>query len=308
MDKLAHQTLGSLQSDREAAHAWHDHTRPRLSIKKTRSHQLRFYFDSTDGRVFSLAPDGRTALLVGQDGSGKSTLVDALLTLLVQPGVRNYNVAAGAKKRQRDERTYLRGACGRSSDEELGSVTDYLRPHDNHYSVLLACFERTATGEAFTVAQVLQISGDGELDKTYAFCPSERSIAADLSSLQRGQRISKQLIQRGFQATSKYSRVSSVDCGLHSHASQGNGCLNQTVAVKGPSKSQIASFAIICSNHIPGASGSKILGHFTDSAKPINRSSKRGVKSNCLRPSLWPLKPIVVWLPTWKTASISSMP
>lgn len=231
MDKLAHQTLGGLQSASEAAHAWHDHTRPGYRLKKLEVTNWGT-FDSTDGRVFSLAPDGRTALLVGQNGSGKSTLVDALLTLLVQPGVRNYNVAAGAKKRERDERTYLRGACGRSSDEELGSVTDYLRPHDNHYSVLLACFERAATGEAFTVAQVLQVSADGELDKTYAFCPSERSIAADLSNLQRGQRITKQLIQRGFQATSKYTEYLPWIAGCTHMRPKAMDVFNQTVAVK----------------------------------------------------------------------------
>ncbi|MEO8268918.1 MAG: SbcC/MukB-like Walker B domain-containing protein [Aureliella sp.] len=231
MDKLAHQTNDDLQTGAEAAHTWHDHVRPGYRLKKLEVTNWGT-FDSTDGRVFSLAPDGRTALLVGQNGSGKSTLVDALLTLLVQPGVRNYNVAAGAKKRERDERTYLRGACGRSSDEELGSVTDYLRPHDNHYSVLLACFERAATGEAFTVAQVLQITGDGELDKTYAFCPSERSIAADLSGLQRGQRIAKQLIQRGFQATSKYTEYLPWIARRTHFRPKAMDVFNQTVAVK----------------------------------------------------------------------------
>lgn len=189
-------------------------------------------FDSTAGRVFQLSPEGRTALLVGQNGSGKSTLVDTLLTLLVQPGVRNYNVAAGAKKRERDERTYIRGACGRSSDEEAGSVTDYLRPDDKHYSVLLACFERESTGDAFTVVQVLQILGDGEVDKTYAFAESEKSIAEDLSGLTRKDKIRKQLIERGFKATTKYSEYMpwlAKKTGMRAKAMD---IFNQTVAVK----------------------------------------------------------------------------
>ena len=231
MDKLAQQIPDNLQTHSEAAHAWHEHVRPGYRLKKLEVTNWGT-FDSTDGRVYSLPVDGRTALLVGQNGSGKSTLVDAILTLLVQPGVRNYNVAAGAKKRERDERTYLRGACGRSSDEELGSVTDYLRPHDNHYSVLLACFERAATGEAFTVAQVLQVTGDGELDKTYAFCTSERSIAADLSGLQRSQRIAKQLIQRGFQATNKYTEYLPWIARTTHFRPKAMDIFNQTVAVK----------------------------------------------------------------------------
>ncbi|MCR9296842.1 MAG: hypothetical protein NXI32_29385, partial [bacterium] len=189
-------------------------------------------FDSSKGQVYSLDLSGRTALLVGQNGSGKSTLVDTLLTLLVQPGVRNYNVAAGAKKRERDERTYIRGACGRSSDEEVGSVVDYLRPHDKHYSVLLACFERASNSDAFTVVQVLQVLGDGEVDKTYGFADREMSIADDLSGLSRGEKIRKQLIDRGFKATSKYSEYFPWVARKTNMRAKAMDIFNQTVAVK----------------------------------------------------------------------------
>lgn len=210
---------------------WIPNTRPGYRLKKLEVTNWGT-FDSKTGRVFSLTLDGRSALLVGQNGSGKSTLVDAILTLLVQPGVRNYNVAAGAKKRERDERTYIRGACGRSSDDELGSVTDYLRPDDKHYSVILACFERASTGDAFTVAQVLQISGDGEVDKTYAFAENERSIAQDLSGLSRGDKIRKQLIARGFKATTKYSEYHPWVARIANMRAKAMDIFNQTVAVK----------------------------------------------------------------------------
>ncbi|MEM8734126.1 MAG: ATP-binding protein, partial [Planctomycetota bacterium] len=189
-------------------------------------------FDSTTGKVYQLAPEGRTSLLVGQNGSGKSTLVDTLLTLLVQPGVRNYNVAAGAKKRERDERTYIRGACGRSSDDEAGSVTDYLRGDDKHYSVLLACFERESTGDAFTVCQVLQILGDGDVDKTYAYAECEKSIADDLAGLTRSEKIRKQLIDRGFKATTKYSEYQPWVAKKTGMRAKAMDIFNQTVAVK----------------------------------------------------------------------------
>src|SRR5688572_4449441 len=81
-----------------------------------------FNWGTFDGQVFTVRPDGKSTLLIGQNGSGKSTLVDALLTLLVRPGVRNFNVAAGAKKRERDERTYLRGAYDRGSDENGSGI------------------------------------------------------------------------------------------------------------------------------------------------------------------------------------------
>ncbi len=210
---------------------WGPHPRPGYRLKKLEVTNWGT-FDSSTGKVFSLAPEGRTALLVGQNGSGKSTLVDALLTLLVQPGIRNYNVAAGAKKRERDERTYIRGACGRSSHEELGSVTDYLRPADNHYSVLLACFQREDTGDAFTVAQVLYITSAGEVDKTYAFCPQERSIATDLAGLTRSERIRKQLMQRGFKATASYTEYLPWIAQVTHMRPKAMDVFNQTVAVK----------------------------------------------------------------------------
>ena len=42
-------------------------------------------FDSTAGNVHTVPINGETTLLVGHNESGKSTLVDALLTLLVRP-------------------------------------------------------------------------------------------------------------------------------------------------------------------------------------------------------------------------------
>ncbi|MEC8557310.1 MAG: SbcC/MukB-like Walker B domain-containing protein [Planctomycetota bacterium] len=210
---------------------WTPNARPGYRLKKLEVTNWGT-FDSTAGQVYQLAAEGRSALLVGQNGSGKSTLVDTLLTLLVQPGVRNYNVAAGAKKRERDERTYIRGACGRSSDEEAGSVTDYLRPDDKHYSVLLACFKRESTGDAFTVVQVLQILGDGDVDKTYAYADEEKSIAEDLSGLTRSEKIKKQLVARGFKATTKYSEYMPWIARKTSMRSKALDVFNQTVAVK----------------------------------------------------------------------------
>ena len=54
--------------------------------------------------VYSMCPDGRTSMVTGRNGSGKSTIVDALLTLLVPNRVRNYNVASSqAGSRERNE-------------------------------------------------------------------------------------------------------------------------------------------------------------------------------------------------------------
>lgn len=89
-----------------------DH-RNRLPFAESQSKGFRLHkvelwnWGTFDGHVFTVRPEGQSALLIGQNGSGKSTLVDAILTLLVRPGLRNFNVAAGARKRERDERSYL---------------------------------------------------------------------------------------------------------------------------------------------------------------------------------------------------------
>ena len=61
-------------------------------------------------------PDGRISMITGRNGSGKSTIVDALLTLLVPNRVRNYNVASSqAGSRERNERDYAVGCIFRDS-------------------------------------------------------------------------------------------------------------------------------------------------------------------------------------------------
>src|SRR5436309_12722168 len=100
-----------------------------------------------DERVHVLDLAGSTALLIGENGSGKSTLVDALLTLLVPKMKRNYNLSAGgAKKKERDEKTYVLGAYGSLSEsDESRAQTKFLRKPGGPPSILLAAFTNTST-------------------------------------------------------------------------------------------------------------------------------------------------------------------
>src|SRR3989339_1957607 len=60
-----------------------------------------FNWGTFDKRVWVFRPDGKNALLTGDIGSGKSTLVDALTTLLVPAHRVVFNKAAGAETRER---------------------------------------------------------------------------------------------------------------------------------------------------------------------------------------------------------------
>lgn len=186
-----------------------------------------------DGAVHSLALDGETTLLVGQNGAGKSTLVDALLTLLVRPGkTRNYNLAAGANKAERNETSYILGAYDRRSQEEdnRGEVR-YLRQKGATYSVLLACFRNRQSGQVFTLAQLLYLS-DGTVERVYCFSNEARTIARDFSALKGVDKLPQEMRKRGFKATTKYTEYFEWFRNVTGVQDQAMDMFNQTVAVK----------------------------------------------------------------------------
>ncbi len=68
-----------------------------------RLHRCEFFnWGTFHGRVWGLDLGGENTLLTGDIGSGKSTLVDAITTLLVPAQKITYNKAAGAEAKERD--------------------------------------------------------------------------------------------------------------------------------------------------------------------------------------------------------------
>ena len=190
-------------------------------------------FDSTNGQVYSVSPSGQTTLLVGRNGCGKSTLVDALLTLLVRPSIRNFNVAAGGGKRERDERTYVKGAYDRGGDDESNSSQPkFLRPKGNHYSVILAVFGSEGTGKQFTIAQVLYLSADQSVEKLYCFADGERSIRDDFGGFEGTDTILKLLKKRGIKVTRTHAEFENWFSKITNVRAKAMEVFNQTVAVK----------------------------------------------------------------------------
>ena len=110
-----------------------------------------------DENIYPITPNGHNSLLTGANASGKTTLADAILTLLVPPQQRHYNQSSGAEnKRERDEKSYFLGAYSSSQAEnELTVKTEYLRKNPNEiYSVLLAYFYNAGTDQSVTLAQI----------------------------------------------------------------------------------------------------------------------------------------------------------
>ncbi len=68
-----------------------------------------FNWGTFDRHIWHLDLGGRTSLLTGDIGSGKSTFVDAISTLLLPAHRISYNKAAGAGSRERTLRSYVEG-------------------------------------------------------------------------------------------------------------------------------------------------------------------------------------------------------
>ena len=222
-------------------------------------------FDSSAGEVYVAAPEGRTMLMVGRNGAGKSTLVDAILTLLVPSPIRNYNVAAGARKTERTERTYVLGACDQQIDDEQSNVTKrYLRKGASFYSVVLAHFHDEHADSGFTLAQVLYPKGDGSIDHVHCFAEGNKSIADDLSGLTKTDGIMAVLKAHGFRVTRTFSEYHNWfvrRAGLKPLAMD---MFNQTVAVK-----DIQSLNKFIRDHMLESSGGrervqKLIEHFAE--------------------------------------------
>ena len=72
-------------------------------------------------KVWSFDLGGRNGLLTGDIGSGKSTIVDAVTTLLLPANRISYNKAAGADTRERDLRSYVLGYYKSERSEMTGA-------------------------------------------------------------------------------------------------------------------------------------------------------------------------------------------
>lgn len=142
-----------------------------------------FNWGTFNSQVHVMELKGGNALLTGPNGSGKTTWIDAMLTLIVpEKRLRHYNQGSGAtRKGNRSEETYVAGRYGESSTEAGASKPLELRDRHETYSVLLGVFRRSE-GRALTVFQVRWFGPDGKLrPATFAIAHTDLSIAKDIA-------------------------------------------------------------------------------------------------------------------------------
>jgi uncharacterized protein YPO0396 len=141
-----------------------------------------FNWGTFDGRVWALRADGRNALLTGDIGSGKSTLVDAVTTLLVPAHRVAYNKAAGADARERSLRSYVMGHYKAARSDLGGGGRPVALRGPNSYSVILAVFHNAGYDQTVTLAQVFWLKDPaGQPLRLYAVAERALSIAADFA-------------------------------------------------------------------------------------------------------------------------------
>lgn len=136
-----------------------------------------------DKKVWIMRPEGRNALLTGDIGSGKSTLVDAVTTLLVPIQKIAYNKAAGADSRERTLRSYVLGYYKSERQDNLLSSKPVALRDQNNYSVILAVFHNAGYEKTVTLAQVFWSKDPaGQPGRFYAACERDLSISEDFSN------------------------------------------------------------------------------------------------------------------------------
>ncbi len=108
-------------------------------------------------QVWGLDFGGENALLTGDIGSGKSTFVDAITTLLVPPQKIIYNKAAGADNRERNLRSYVFGHYKSERGESSVSVRPVALRDHRCYSVILGRFYNQDLDRTVTLTQIFWI-------------------------------------------------------------------------------------------------------------------------------------------------------
>ncbi|MBO9595762.1 MAG: hypothetical protein J7599_22865 [Niabella sp.] len=200
-----------------------------------------FNWGTFDEQIHTIIPGGETSLLTGSNGSGKTTFVDALLTLIVpEKKYRFYNQSSGSEKKgDRTEETYVLGGYGTINSENGVTKALYLRENrEEAYSILLANFTNEAMQEV-TLFQVRYFN-NGDMKRVFGVAHKSLHIEEDFKPFDLGNAWKRRLDQQynkgnrkqveWFDAASKYAyRLVDV---LGMQSIQALTLFNQTVGIK----------------------------------------------------------------------------
>jgi uncharacterized protein YPO0396 len=190
-----------------------------------------------DNVVWTFDLNGTNGLLTGDIGSGKSTIVDAVTTLLLPAQQITYNKAAGAETRERNLRSYVLGYYKSERNEESGASRPVgLREAGTSYSVILGVFTNAGYDATITLAQVFwykqQTSGQPDrffvtADERLTVTEQFADFGGDMNALRRRLRTSGARVRDTFPEYGKDFRR-----GLGIESEQAMDLFGQTVSMK----------------------------------------------------------------------------
>lgn len=183
--------------------------------------------------VWRFPVGGKNALVTGEIGSGKSTLVDALTTLLLPPQKITYNKAAGAERRERTVRGYVLGEYKSSRDGDGSHARPvHLRGEDS-YSVVVAVFRDARAGRLVSLAGVFWLRG-GEVQRLNVVSGRPLSVLEDFSGF-RGDAAAFRKALRATQSTEVFDSFTDYAASFRSSMGIAGKALDlfyQTVSMK----------------------------------------------------------------------------
>ena len=157
-------------------------------------------------KIYRINPQGNNSLLTGANASGKSTLIDALLSLIVPAKKdRFYNQSSGTEKKgDRTEETYVLGNYGNIQKEGAASTTTQRLREKNTYSVILASFYNTDQ-RIVTLFQVRWFS-NGELKRSFGLSHELLEIQTDFANFD-SKGTWKRLLEKKYNANTTKKRI-----------------------------------------------------------------------------------------------------
>src|SRR5690625_1746623 len=241
-----------------------------------------------DQQVWRFTPDTETALLTGDIGSGKSTIVDALTTLLVPAHKAAYNKAAGADARERTLRSYVEGHYKSERVEATGrSRAKGLRENRRSYSVSLGAFVNHGHDETITLPQVSpQRDSAGQPYRFFVTATKELSVATDFANFGTELRELRKRLRSGgaeiFDEFPKYAASLRRLLGIRSE--QALELFHQTVSMK-----SVGNLNEFVRDHMLEPSDSSgrvrdIIGHFDDLTKAHDAVKRAREQLEALEP------------------------
>lgn len=231
-----------------------------------------------DRHTWGFDLEGRNALLTGDIGSGKSTIVDAITTLLLPANRISYNKAAGAEARERTLRSYVAGYYKSERNEATGTSRPVGLREGSTYSVILGEFANRGYDGLGVLAQVfwLKDGEQGQPNRFYVTATSRMTIAehfanfdGDINALRRRLRESGAQVRDTFADYGKdFRRILGIE------SDQAMDLFHQTVSMK-----SVGDLNEFVRHHMlepfdAGRWTDQLVGHFDDLTRAHDAVSK----------------------------------